>query len=86
MHLLNSSHIQNKIERGWVLKGLVSRARGDRQELLRLLYVTFLSREPTLAEQVEVREYFKNGGVNSTQAMQDVAWALVNSKEFLYRH
>jgi hypothetical protein len=48
--------------------------------------VTILSRGPTLPEQVAVRDYFQNGGVNSTQAMQDLAWALVNSKEFLYRH
>jgi hypothetical protein len=86
MHLLNSSHIQGKIERSWVLKGLPRQARGDRQKLLRLVYVTILSRGPTLPEQVAVRDYFQNGGVNSTQAMQDLAWALVNSKEFLYRH
>jgi hypothetical protein len=86
MHLLNSSHIQNKIEGGWGLKALVRNARGQRGQLLEGVYLTILSRRPTPAEQVAVGEYFRGAPANSQQGLNDLCWALVNSKEFLYRH
>jgi hypothetical protein len=85
-HMLNSTHIQNKIERGWRLKNLVRRARGDRKKLGDSLYLTILSRYPTESEHRVVESYFKTEGISSNQATVDLAWALINSKEFLYRH
>ncbi len=37
-------------------------------------------------ELVAAQNYFKTKGISSQQATQDLAWALVNTKEFLYHH
>ena len=85
-HMLNSTHIQQKIEGGWRLKNLVRGAKGNRQKLADSLYLTILSRTPTESEQQAVVYYFKTNGISSNQAAIDLAWTLINSKEFLYRH
>ncbi|MFQ6132833.1 MAG: DUF1553 domain-containing protein [Armatimonadota bacterium] len=86
LHLLNSSHIQRKIQRSWRLKGLIRLARGNRQALIGSLYVNILSRHPTQDELAAAEAYFQTGDVNLQQATTDLAWALINTKEFLYRH
>jgi hypothetical protein len=45
-----------------------------------------LSREPTPAELAAAREYYQTEGLNAKQATDDLTWALINTKEFLYRH
>lgn len=85
-HLLNSTHIQTKVERSGRLRQLVRNARGNRPKLVNSMYLTVLSRYPTEEELTAVEKYFKTEGLNFTAASHDLAWALINSKEFLYRH
>jgi hypothetical protein len=85
MHLLNSSHIQRKLEDGPVLKRLLSPNR-KQQEIVEELYLTILSRFPTPAETERMEAYIKTGVVKGREAGLDLAWALINSDEFLYRH
>ncbi|MEN8127330.1 MAG: DUF1553 domain-containing protein [Planctomycetota bacterium] len=85
-HMLNSTHIQNKIERGWRLRNLTRKSKGNRENLADSLYLTILSRFPTESERNAVTDYFKTEGINVNQGAIDLAWALINSKEFLYRH
>ena len=86
LHLLNSSHVQDKIERSARLNGLVKAARGNRQMLANMIYLNILSRYPTQAELADVQQYFQTKDINLRQAANDLAWALINTKEFLYRH
>ncbi len=83
LHLLNSSHVQRKLEQGNGLRFL-RQARGRPRELAVRLYLTILSRFPTDAELQEVLGEVRGGRQRNTWT--DVAWALVNSAEFLYRH
>ncbi|MBN2136869.1 MAG: DUF1553 domain-containing protein [Sedimentisphaerales bacterium] len=85
LHMLNSSHIQRKIERGWKLRSLLRSNRPPKQ-VINELYLTILSRFPTAEEAGAVDEYFGSGGKNRQQAAVDLAWALINSAEFVYRH
>ena len=85
MHLLNSSHIQRKLEEGPVLKRLLDPNR-KQQEIVEELYLTILSRFPTATETAKVEAYMKSGVVKGREAGVDLAWALINSDEFLYRH
>jgi hypothetical protein len=86
LHLLNSTHIQQKIERSGRLRKLINSSRWDRPGLIRLVYLNILSRYPTQTELGVAEEYFRTGGLRPDQAVNDLAWALINTKEFLYRH
>ncbi len=88
LHLLNSSHIQRKIEAGPHLKTLFD-PRRKQQEVLDDLYLTVLSRFPTQQEQKildELGRPGRTGRVKSQEDWTDITWALINSTEFLYRH
>ena len=86
LYMLNSNDIKNKIERSWKLKGLLKRAGKDNRRLINGLYIEILNRYPDSQELETATEYFTTSGLKSNQAANDIAWALVNSKEYLYKH
>jgi hypothetical protein len=120
LHLLNSSHIQRKLEQGPRLRAIFDSGRSP-AAIAEELYLTILSRFPTAAEMKiveglgvvqparpppaavpaaqqgkapppapggqQVRQPApKTVVVKRREDWQDVAWALINSAEFLYRH
>ena len=86
LYWLNSSDIQVRLERSRKLRQAMTDAKWKPAEVTRGLYLTILSREPTEAELAAAGDYFANSGLKLYQAMVDLAWALINTKEFLYRH
>lgn len=100
LHLLNSSHIQRKIEQSPRLKQLLQSGKRPRQ-ILDELYLAILSRFPT-PEEIKTAVAYSNSGVKKQPAPNpearraaaakrredwiDITWALINSTEFLYRH
>jgi hypothetical protein len=86
LHLINSSHIQKEIENSPRLRRIIAENRRNRRGLIRAIYLHLLSRGPTPSELEIAEEYFKTKGVPQRQAVNDLAWALINTKEFLYRH
>jgi len=85
LHLLNSSHIQRKIAEGPNLQALIQGAKNPRA-LATALYLAILSRFPTEEEMKTVEAYSQSGAAKGREAAIDLAWALINSAEFLYRH
>ena len=85
LHLLNSTQVRRKIEQGPKIQALIRNKAGAR-EAIDALYYTILSRPPTDQERQVVVDYGKAPGMDSRTAALDLAWALVNSAEFLYRH
>ena len=94
LHLLNSSHIQQKIDQGPKLKEIFSSSRKP-EEIIEELYLTILSRLPTPDEVKNAVAYgsapSKPGAkqavpVKRREDWVDITWALINSTEFLYRH
>jgi hypothetical protein len=85
LHLLNSSHIQLKLEQSQTVPLLVQ-SKYTPREIAGALYLKILSRFPTDEELNTAAAYFQSGAVNRRQATIDLAWALINSSEFLYRH
>jgi hypothetical protein len=98
LHMLNSSHIQRKLEKGPKLKAIVESGRKPR-EIVEELYLTILSRFPTADEVNNAKEYGnfaaarkpgskpgKYAAMKRHDDWVDIAWSLINSTEFLYRH
>ena len=84
LHLLNSSHVQRKLEQGPAFQALL-RARGTPREKVNELFLTLLSRPATEQEQRLAADYAA-ATADKRAAMLDLAWALINSAEFLHRH
>jgi hypothetical protein len=98
LHLLNSSHIQRKINQGPQLKELFASGR-EQGDIIEELYLMILSRFPTPDEIKNAKAYSSGRaptakpGAPQTAAPAkrredwvDIAWSLINSIEFLYRH
>jgi hypothetical protein len=86
LHLLNSSHIQQKIQQSQKGRWLIQSARRNPRQAVTGLYLTILSRFPTEEELRILRDYSQSGEVDGQTVLVDFTWALVNSAEFLYRH
>jgi hypothetical protein len=82
--LLNSSLMQRKIEQSRMIEFQTSSNRPP-ADIATGMYLGILSRFPTAAEVKTAQDYFQSG-IGKRQAAVDLAWALMNSSEFLYRH
>ena len=85
LHLLNSSHIQTKLQQSQKLQNLID-SKGTPHDVVSGLYLMILSRPPMDAEWRAVSAHSESGAVKEREALVDLAWALVNSAEFLFRH
>jgi len=85
MHLLNSSHIQNKLVNGTNMKRMLHHKRKP-AEMIEDVFLSVLSRYPTPAETSKIESYFRSGVVKGRDTGIDLVWALINSDEFLFRH
>lgn len=85
LYLLNSTDVYRRITRSPHLKRIMSVAENP-TEMVRGIYRTILSREPTPNELATAEAYFDKSGLELGDCVTDLAWALVNSMEFLYRH
>jgi hypothetical protein len=83
LHLLNSAHIHKKIDEGPALQQVLNSGRKP-EEITDTLYLTILSRYPTSEERAVLADY-RAGGAGRRPGL-DVAWALINTAEFLCRH
>jgi len=82
--LLNSSLMQKKIESSRMIEFQNSTNR-TAAEIVTGMYLGILSRYPTPVE-IKTAEDYAQTGVTKRQATADLAWALMNTAEFLYRH
>lgn len=85
LHLLNSSHIQRKLEQSQMIR-YQTESKKTLREMATGMYLGILSRFPTEAELDAVEAYGRSSGLGLRDAAVDLAWSLINSAEFLYRH
>ena len=84
LHLLNGETIQNKIRGGNAVKRLLDGKKSP-DEVVTTLYLRCLTREPTPEELAMVKKTWA-GQANPQEALEDVFWALLNSREFCFQH
>jgi hypothetical protein len=85
LHLLNSSSIQRKIEQSRMVQYQATGKKSSR-EIATGMYLGILSRYPTEEEFKTLEGYAAQGKGRSRELASDLAWALINNPEFLYRH
>jgi len=86
LYMLNSSDVLRRIEKSPRLQMAYNGMRQNPGMAVRGIYMLLLSRFPTDAERSAALEYVRKNKGNARQAGTDIAWALINSKEFLFRH
>ncbi len=84
LHLINGDTIQGKISQGGVVKQLLDGGRTP-QQVIESLYVRTLARRPT-PEEVEKLMVTVTQAENPQVGLEDVFWAILNSREFLFNH
>ena len=87
LHLLNSSEVQNKIAAG---TGRAAKLAADKkrpnQEKIKELYRWVYSREPDSVENKIAMAHLAKHEKDVKVAWEDIIWALINTKEFLFNH
>ena len=85
LNLVNGKTISDAVAdaNGRIAKSILG-GRPDR-DLIEDLYLASLSRPPTAAELASALKYLQTGSGRAARA-QDLLWALVNSKAFLYNY
>ncbi|HUG92908.1 MAG TPA: DUF1549 domain-containing protein [Planctomycetaceae bacterium] len=87
LHLLNSSEVQNKIAHGnGRAAKLASEKDRPHEARLRELYLWVYAREPQPDEMQIALAHIARHEQNPKIAYEDILWALVNTKEFLFNH
>ncbi len=87
LHLLNSNEVQGKLSSGsGRARQLAADTTRSDEEKVRELYIWAFAREPQSTEvQVAVAHIAKHPDQKQV-AFEDILWALINTKEFLFNH
>ena len=84
LHLMNGENVHAKVKEGAVVKHLLDEKKSPPQ-VISNLYLRCLSRPPTGDETKAVVAQLI-GAKDQRLALEDVFWALLNSREFLFNH
>ncbi len=86
LHLLNSKEIQAKLSSDSALPASLAASSDTIEAKVTQLYLTAFSRPPTQSELETATKYIASQSTNPRQAYEDLVWAVINSKEFLFNH
>lgn len=86
LHLMNSEEISNKIRGRQGIARRLADSNKPPQELIDELYLGTLTRYPTDKERALMLDIFANAGAERRSAVEDVLWALLNTRSFVYNH
>lgn len=87
LHLLNSQEVQNKIASGsGRAAALAAEKDRDHEAKIKELYRWMYSREPVADEMKIALAHIAKHEKNVKIAYEDIVWALINTKEFLFNH
>ena len=84
LHLLNGETVSKRIQQGKVIPKLI-KGKKDNAAIIEHIYLRTLSRPPSAAELNRLLASFP-AGIDRLPVLEDIFWALLNSKEFLFNH
>jgi len=85
LHLLNGSSVHNKIVQGKVIQQMLKDEQKSVDDVLTTIYIRCLSRKPTDEEMKDLRQTVAEAE-NEQQGLEDIFWALLNGREFVFNH
>jgi hypothetical protein len=83
LHLLNDGTMEGKVRAGVIQKLLA--AGKTPEQVIETLYIRCLSRKPGADEMAQLMTVVKQAA-NPQAGLEDVFWALLNSREFMFNH
>ena len=85
LHLINGDTVNNKIRTGGLIPVLIGEQKMTPAQVITELYLRCFSRKPT---EVELTKLVAIASEDETphQALEDIFWSLLNSREFLFNH
>jgi len=84
LHLLNGDTSNQKIQQGGVIAAL-QKENLPPEQIIEKLYVRTVSRKPLSEELAALKPLFAEGN-DAKRSLDDIFWALLNSREFLFNH
>jgi len=84
LHLINGETVENKVKTGGLIKTMIDQEKDD-AAIIADLYSRCFARKPTEAETENLIATVKENE-NRQQALEDIFWALLNSREFVFNH
>ncbi len=86
LHLLNGESVHNKIVRSKAIQKWLGEEKLSHDQVLDRIYLRSLSRMPDDAEREATHEMLAAEGANAQQVLEDVFWAVLNGREFVFNH
>lgn len=88
LHLLNGPTVTQKVEKGGLVKRLLAEKKTPEQ-IIEEIYIRSFTRKPTPEETKQLMTQVKAAGDDPAErelVLNDVFWAVLNSKEFMFNH
>jgi hypothetical protein len=85
LYFINSEQLDGKVSGSPSLRRLLQSTKDD-AAAVEELYLMTLSRFPSAEEKKKLLEYLAKKKSARPQAVQDVLWAMLNAKEFMFIH
>jgi hypothetical protein len=86
LHFINGKSILDRVQNPNGRPAQLVRQKLTDEQTVSELYLWCLARHPRAAEVKVGRDFLRSYGEKRTEAVQDLAWALLNSKDFLLTH
>ncbi len=86
LHLLNASTLRRRTATAPLFGRAGAASGGKPARAVRAVYLEILCRYPAREELDAVLAHAEEAGLTRRQALEDLVWALMNTKEFLFRH
>lgn len=85
LHLLLGDTVNRRVPQGGVVARLLNEAKMTPPQVIEELYIRCFARKPTDKELADLMKDVEPSE-NKQHALEDVFWALLNSKEFIFNH
>jgi hypothetical protein len=85
LHLMNGDAVNDRIKQGRVVAKMVQEKKGDR-EIVEDLFLRVFGRMPNDKEWTSVQQAIAADPGGRQTVLEDLFWALLNSKEFYFNH